>query len=125
MSTILWADVTGFTGALASVPVAAQTIILDIVNGYFDVALFNGEDSLTLKMMRILLAAHIASSGSIVEGGSGGAGSVVSESGGDGLSVTYATATLVVASNQWSETPYGRQLSQMVRESPARAGIVL
>lgn len=131
MAAITWAMVTGYTGDFSSVPGPSdpfdvQGLILSVVNDYFDVSLFGGEDSAQLKHMRILLAAHMATGLPAASGGSGGsAGAIVSESGGDGLSVTYASGALVTAADQWSTSEYGRQLSQYVRESPARAGVIL
>lgn len=126
MAAIIWSDVTTFASELSTVPVAAQTIVLAIANTHFDVSMFGGEDAFELKLIRILMAAHIAACTALPDAGAGAGGTtVVSESGGDGLSVTYGAATLITAASQLTETSYGRQLDAMVRSSPARAGVIL
>lgn len=127
MASITWANVENFASELAAVPLAAQDDILAIVNTWFAVDLFSlGESDPQLKLCRILLAAHMASTVALPSGGASGAGgsTITAESGGDGLSVTYGSATLIQATNQLSETSYGRQLDA-IRPTAARGPWVL
>lgn len=59
MAAILWSDVVDFAASQASVPVGAQTLILEYVNTSVDPTTFGGEDSTNLKLARVLLAAHL------------------------------------------------------------------
>lgn len=127
MASITWTNVENFAAELSAVAVAAQNDILAVVNAWFDVDLFSlGESDPQLKLCRILLAAHIGSAVALPSTGSAGAGgsTITAEGGGDGLSVTYGSATLIQAGNQLSETSYGRQLD-MIRPTAARGAWVL
>jgi hypothetical protein len=116
MSDITWAMVETITSdtSLASVPVDAQTEILGYVNTQIGGASFSTYD---LKLARIWYAAHVGSG--CVPGVSGtGGGAVTSESGGDGLSVSYSVSTQAT-DDELGETAYGRRYLAMVRTSCA------
>lgn len=120
MAAIIWTDVTSYPGAsgLSTVSVPAQTVILAYVNGVLDVSLFpDGEDGATTKLLRILMAAHMATAG--VVAGSGAAGPVVSESVG-GIARSYAN--LAATASDLSSTVYGLTYDMMLNGTAARVG---
>jgi len=75
MNKIGWSDVEAVAANLASTPTAMRTIVLAMANGYFDTETFSDPD--TLKMIRSLFAAHLAtlftSEGSSASSGLSGA----------------------------------------------------
>lgn len=120
MADIDWDMVVTITGdtSLDSVADDAQTEILGYVNNHIGGARFGTYD---LKMARVYFAAHM---GLFATPGSGdAAGSVASESGGDGLSVTYSVSP-VAALDAIGETDYGRAYLSLVRTSCA-GGVLL
>lgn len=125
MASITWPNVVSIAAELSTVSADAQTWILAHVNTYYDVDTYGGEDGSQLRLMRLFLAAHLASMLGTSSGGSGGGGGTVTSESGGGLSVTYASSTLVTASNQLSETSYGRTLESMTRNGLARAWVLL
>ena len=115
MADILWADVQNITSdaSLATVHIDAQTAILGYVNEHVGGESFSTWD---LKLARVWLAAHM---GLFAIPGSGDAGGVAtSESGGDGLAVSYSTSA-VASLDALGETDYGRAYLSMVRTSCA------
>ena len=120
MAAIIWNDVTSYPGAsgLSTVSVPAQTAILAYVNGVLDVSLFpDAEDGATTKLLRILMAAHMASAGAVA--GHGAAGPVVSESVG-GIARSYAN--LATAASLLSSTVYGQSFDMILNGTAARVG---
>lgn len=125
MADITWTNVTDHVATLSTVGAAAQADILAVVNATFDTEVFDGETGPTTKLARIYLAAHMATLET--QGGSGGGvvGPVVSESAGR-LSRSYSvTAAMNGADGDLELTRYGRLLRQLIRATPARAGMVL
>lgn len=84
MAAIAWSDVTAAAPETATVSATTQTDILNVVNVRLDVTPFGGEADLTLRLVRILYAAHLAAMMRL-----GVAGPLVGESAG-GLSRSYA-----------------------------------
>ncbi len=118
---ITWLDVTAVAADLASVPVAAQTDILDHVNTTLQVDLFGGEESPKLRLARIYLAAHHGT----VAVRSDTAGPVQSESE-EGVSVTYGGGVSIVGSDPLLDsTRWGQAFRQLCRTGAPRAPIVL
>ena len=124
MADITWTHVTNFASELTGVDAAAQTDILSFVNTELDATECGGESSARYKMMRVYLAAHLAT---LTTGGSAAsaAGPVISEKAGD-LSVGYAQ---LASSGDWDvlldSTSYGKMYRMLLRTSPARAWRVL
>jgi hypothetical protein len=117
VSAITWPDVTGHTSdtALTGVPGGAQTAILNYVNAFINTRLFDGEDGYDTKLARIYLAGHMGL-GSL-PGATSSGGAIVSESGGDGVSVAYAVPANPLDSA--SETAWGRRYLALARTSCA------
>lgn len=116
MAFVTWADVVTLLPApeLAEVSLVTQGEILAYVHETLNVSRLGGEDSARLRRARMLLAAHMASTG-----GSGGdviAGPVISETTG-GISRTYAQ---VVSGDGYEGTTYGQELARLIRTSAAR-----
>jgi hypothetical protein len=94
MAAIVWTDVTTIVPSLSTVSVGAQTLYLAMVNEAVDIRLFaEGEDDARLKLARIYLAAHYATSGVVggATGGLGASGPVTGESAGT-LSRNYGSS---------------------------------
>lgn len=118
MAAILWSDVEAIAVELADVPIAAQTLYLDLANKFLNVNMFDGEDGPRVKLARIYLAAHFATLDR--QRGTATAGPVISESRG-GLSRSYAN--LFQTSNGpglFGSTAYGMNYEALVRTSGAR-----
>lgn len=125
MAAILWTDVTTIAPSLTSVSAGAQALYLAFVNEALDVRLFpNGESDNRLKLARIYLAAHYASSGVLgdASAGVGAAGPVSAESAGT-LSRSYAGMTISVSDPTLATTEWGRLYRLIMR--PMRGGVVL
>lgn len=120
MAAIAWSDVVDFAAELSTFDTEGQTVILAYVNGVPDPANFGGESAATLKLVRIALAAHIATLSK--QGASGGAGPVTSETAG-ALSRSYGA--IQGADALLDATPYGRLYRELLNRSPARAPLVL
>lgn len=119
MSAITWDHVLDFEASVSTVPLDAQTAILAHVNAHLYVANLDGEDGPTTRLARIYLAAHHGL-GAVPGAGGAGGGPVASESGGDGLSVSYAITSSAMTSGALGETSWGRKYLALVR--PAFAG---
>jgi hypothetical protein len=124
MSAIVWSDVVTIASGLSGIDGDAQDIILGYVNERHNVSLFGGEDSFELKLLRMMLAAHIASSAT-TEGSdeTAGGGLVTGESIGK-MSRSYTFGNMDAASSDagLQTTGYGRQYRTMIRGSAARVG---
>lgn len=124
MADIAWTDVLAFASGLSEVAADAQALILGYVNECYDESLFGGEDSFEYKLLRVMLAAHIASSAT--EEGSGGAsagGLVAGETLGKiSRTFTYSNIQASASDSGLQTTGYGRQVRSMIRSSPARVG---
>lgn len=124
MASIVWNDVLAIASELSGVSATAQTVILGYVNGRHSVDLFGGEDGFELKLLRMTLAAHIASSAT-AEGSNetAGSGLVTAESIGK-MSRSYTFASIEAAASDagLQTTGYGRQYRTMIRGSAARVG---
>lgn len=116
MAPITWADVSAIAPEVTSVPVAAQTDILAYVNTELNVTEWGGESSITLRLGRIYLAAHL---GVTTAQGGASAGPVVSESAG-GLSRSYANT-----STTGSRTGYQDMFKELLNRLPCRVPIVI
>lgn len=125
MASITWPDVVTFAAELSGVDaVVAQPTILGYVNARHAVDLFGGESSFELKLLRIMLAAHIATA-STEEGSAGAAagGLVTGESIGKmSRSFTFANMEAAASDAGLQTTGYGRQYRTMIRGSAARVG---
>lgn len=119
MAAITWSNVTAFASGLSVVAAEAQTAILAYVNSALDVTLFGGEDGAMLRLMRIYLAAHLASSTAASSGVAGG-GLVESERAGD-LARSYIYPD-ISSGTSLQTTEYGRQYAALLRTTPARVG---
>lgn len=125
MASIVWADVTAIAPTLSTVGAAAQALYLAFANEAIDIRLFNnGETDNRLKLARIYLAAHYASSGVLADasGGAGVAGPVTAEAAGT-LSRSYASMTASATDSGFASTEWGRLYRLIMR--PMRGGIVL
>lgn len=127
MAAIVWDDVTTIVPSLSTVAVGAQTLYLSLVNGAIDTRLFaDGENDARLKLARIYLAAHYATSGGIgsATGGLGASGPVTGESAGT-LSRSYGShgVTGGGGGSSLGTTEWGR-LFQLIM-MPTRGGIVV
>jgi hypothetical protein len=126
VAAILWTDVTGFfpnDTFLASVPVAAQTVILSYVNTEMSVAFFGGDENGTkLRLARIYFAAHLGIMGTFHGNVGTVAGPLTSESEGD-LSRTYATLFNANMRVLHPQTGYGQLFDLLLASSPMRIGV--
>jgi len=125
MAAILWTDVTTIAPSLASVSAGVQSLLLNFVNEAIDTRLFpNGEADNRLKLARIYLAAHYASSGLAADasGGAGVAGPVIGEAAGT-LSRQYAAMTSSTSDPLLESTEWGRLYRLIMR--PMRGGVTL
>lgn len=120
MASIIWTDVTALDSNLSSIDSGVQTTVLAHVNEAFDVDVFGGESSSTLKLARQYLAAHMATL--IRMAGQGASGPVSSESAG-GLSRSYAVAQS--GAGDLGATLWGSMLAHLIRTSPARSPLVV
>ncbi len=119
MAAIDWDAVVALASELAATPEDAQDTILAYVNTTLAVAAFGGETSPKLKLVRVLLAAHMAS-GLTVGGAAGVKGPVTSETvGANSISRSYGS-TVSGSGSDFESTPYGRQYLAIVRTSSAR-----
>lgn len=116
MADITWADVEAIAPGLSTVPVTAQTMILAYVEETVDENAFIGDAS--YKLARVLLAAH---RGAIVLSSSSGSGLAVSSESGGGISRSYAASS---SGDDLMSTQWGREYTNLVRNSPARAPII-
>lgn len=127
MADITWTDVTDYPGAAGlvapAVPVAAQTLILSVVNDWHDVTLFRGgEDGDYVKLLRVLLAAHFAQLGLQADGTSPGA--LIGASEGE-VSRQWASNSPMGTDPMLDKTTFGITYRNMITSSPARAVLVL
>jgi len=120
MADIEWCDVVEYDQSLSEVSNGTQLVILGHVNNYLDVSLFGGEDDDTVKLLRILLAAHIGTMA--LRGGSGATGPISSESTG-GISRSYAVA--MTSSGSLGSTTHGQTFTEIIRNSAARAPLCI
>lgn len=112
MAAVTWDDVVNHAPELATgVSAGAQADILAHVNGTVNVALFGGEDSHRVKLIRVYLAAHLGtldkSRGNIAS-----TSGVTSESAG-GLSRSYAI--IPGDSSAMSSTSYGKEYLRLIK----------
>jgi hypothetical protein len=125
MAAIVWSDVTDLVSEMSSVPLAAQPIILSLVNSYLAVDKWGGEDAPKLKTARIYLAAHL---GTFARPGAAGAGAgpVISESE-DDVSRAYASFNLpgLDVDPLYDTTPYGRAYRWLMRSNPLLRGMAV
>ena len=128
MSAINWDDVVAFAPDLSVTELAVQLYVLDYVNTAINVVEFGGEDSSSLRLARIYLAAHHGTI--ILQSGSGGAGAfasgpVTSESAG-GLSRSYGgVGGSSSAGTSLDSTTHGRTFMLLARSSAARAPVLI
>lgn len=115
MAAIIWTDVVALAPELSGVAAGAQTDILAYVNTAHSVVNWGGETSPRLRLARIYLAAHFASSGALGNAG----GSVTSKSEGE-VSVSFGNAT---SADALAATAYGRLYGQILRTSGARGPV--
>lgn len=118
---ICWSDVVATFPEVREISSTAQAVVLAHVNQAFAPARFGGESSPTLRLMRLLLAAHMAEQ--IPDASSAGQadGLVASESVG-GVSRSYVYPTTSGSDEAYKATAYGRQLASIMRSSTARVG---
>jgi hypothetical protein len=119
--TITWPDVIAFAPELSTVDVAAQVAILAYINATFNVSEWGGSTAPMLRLGMIYLAAHF---GTITgQGANGAAGPVTKESVGE-ISREYMEASFSTGSDL-SSSSYGQMYRTLVRQSAARAPIVI
>lgn len=121
MASIAWADVEDHAPELSTIDSDAQTTILAYVNATTTIepSLFDGETSARLKLARIFLAAHVATTTPM--GSSGAAGPVTAESAGR-ISRSYASVSTTAG---LATTAYGVAFDEILQSSGARAWIAL
>lgn len=117
MAAIIWTDVVALAPELSGVAAGAQTDILAYVNTAHSVVNWGGETSPRLRLARIYLAAHFASSGTLGNAG----GSVTSKSEGE-VSVSFGGYGGTSA-DALAATAYGRLYGQILRTSGARGPV--
>lgn len=117
MAAIAWSDVVAFAAKLSTTPEQQQIDILEFVNGSIVPASFGGENSHTLRMARIYLASHLATS---TNGNSGVTGPVTSESI-EGMSRSYAVLS---SDSELGKTSYGGMYKSLLRNGPGRLPFV-
>lgn len=125
MAAITWDNVLDYAAELSTVDADQQTDILAYVNDEaLDPDMFGDEEGYTFKMVRIFLAAHMATVLKNGTAGSGAAGPVIGESAG-GLSRQYANLATLGADALLDTTTYGREYRRMVRRSLCRVPYVI
>lgn len=117
MAQIAWSDVVAFAASLSSTPASQQLDVLEFVNRWIAPESFGGEESHTLRMARIYLAAHLATA---TAGNSGVTGAVTSESIG-GMSRSYA---VLAADSGLDKTSYGGVYKNLIKNSVGRLPFV-
>ena len=118
MADIGWSDVNIVAPELATVNTDLQELILSYVNTQMNVAAIG--DNAKLKLIKIYLAAHMATISG--QSGVGVAGPVVSEEVG-GLKRTYAL--LQSSTGTPSGSVYGDMYRMLIRVSGARVPITI
>lgn len=124
MADLVWSDVSDVIDRppglvpMASVPELVQNAILAYVNDALSANYFGGEESITYKLARVYLAAHIAT---VTETNAVPAGPLTGEIEG-GLQRTYAVIQNLT-NNVHGSTSYGRLYDDLVRSSPGRGGL--
>lgn len=125
MAAITWTNVTDFAPGLSTFDTDAQTDVLAYVNtGTFNIAHWGGEESPTLRLGRIYLAAHMATVA--LSGAAGGAiaGPVTAEAAG-GLSRSYGSMSGLGADTLLDTTPFGRAFRELLRRLPGPKAVCL
>lgn len=120
MADIAWADVVNHAAELSGVDGTVQTEILAYVNTVIQVALIDGEAGPKTKLVRIYLAAHMASASASASGGTGGP--ISSKKEGD-VAITYAVPTTTSAASD--STPYGNMYLRLINTSAIKAPLLL
>lgn len=115
MAKITWLDVTGIAPELCNN--AASDAFLAVANKAVDVDMYDGEDGAITRLVRIVLAAHLATIASPEHNGP-----VTAESAG-GLSRSYAAPMSDDAG--LSASSYGRTYRMLLRSSLARLPVLL
>lgn len=116
MAAITWDDVVAVASELEETPEDAQDMFLAHVNTALAVGAFGGESSPKLKLVRVLLAAHMATL--LSAGGENAAGPITSETASmNSISRSYAA---ISGGSEWDLTPYGRQYARLIRTSRGR-----
>lgn len=121
MAAITWSDVVTLAPELSTYPVAAQDFILDFVNNTLNVNVIDGEDGPRTKLVRIFLAAHIATM--LIRANNNQTGAVTQESLGP-QSTSYAQMSGVL-SDRLNSTQYGIMYLKLINTSSARGPRVL
>lgn len=121
--SIRWSDIVDGAPApgLASLNVVAQDGILADVAENLDPAMLGGESSARYRRAFIYLAAHF---GQLAVDAASGAGGPVQSVSADGLSKSYAVWGTADAS-MLARTAWGQAYLAIVRNSAARAGLVI
>ncbi len=117
---ISWADVTAIASQLATVDAEAQLDILAYVNTALDTELFSVHQ---LKLLRVNLAAHMATVGP-ASGGSLAAGPLVREKLGP-AEYQYADLSAAAVSSDLDSSPYGQMFTELLNRSAARIGFLI
>lgn len=109
MASIIWTDVVDFAASQSAVPVGAQNLILAYVNSALDVGAFGGETSDRLKLVRVLLAAHLGT----LRGTEGNPNPVTQET----ISATSLSTSFAfqAAGSALVSTSYGQEYSRLCR----------
>jgi hypothetical protein len=118
--TITWSDVLSHAPELSTVSAQAQTDILAYVNSQLNTSVFGGEESASLRIARVMLAAHLAT----IERrqNRGQVGAVTSEALGP-QNRSYGGA--VAEAGMLGTTGYGQVYLMMVNSSQARGPRIL
>lgn len=121
---ITWSDVIAFAPQLTSLSTTAHAVIVAFANASFSPDLFGGEGSPTLRMARLCMAAHLASTFPAKDAGTGAVDALVaSESvGGVSRSYTYTTSASVTGDASLQSSSFGRMIVTILQSSPARVG---
>lgn len=120
--SIRWSDIVSGAPApgLASLDVAAQDAIIEVVEEVVNPDVLGGSTSARYTRAKVYLAAHM---GQLAVDAAGGASGPVTSKSADGLAKSYAVWGST--DRELDRTSWGQLYRMIVRNSPARAGMVI
>lgn len=121
MAALTWPEVVQLDAALSAVPPLVQDLILAEVNDTVDPVVLGGETSGQFLAARAALAAHC---GRLALPGEAGAPGPVASKSADGLSKSYFQVA-IADSTGLGQTRWGQTFLRIVRNSAARAGLII
>jgi uncharacterized protein DUF4054 len=113
VAAITWSNVTAIVPGLSSIAVEVSDAILEWVNAQVASSAWGGDDSVRYKMVRVFLAAHLATLGPWSTGGVGVSGRVTSKT----MSATSASVTYQqkLTTEALQMTEWGQMYAWMIR----------